>query len=267
MRTLKISALVLAASMMTGCFTRIETGFTGIRVNASKEIEGNELLPGSFNQTILGDVLLFPTKDIAVHIENKTPLTSENTPLSDFDLSIVYGVNPAAVAEIWSTKSKSFHAVEEDGDILLMHSYMATIVNNAAYKVVRQYKNLEVADNRQKIESEIREIVSDQLTSEKLGESITLSVVQVRNVQPNAEILKSATEYVRSLNELKTKENEIKIAEAESKRQQALANNGPQTIEYMKAQATLIVANAIAAGKVQTMVIPANASSLLNLGK
>jgi hypothetical protein len=256
MRILKLSAAIIAASLMTGCFTRIETGTTGIRINASKEIEGNELLPGSWNQTFVGDVLVFPTKDITVAIDNKTPLTSENTPLSDFDISIVYGVNPTSVADIWSTKSKSFHSVEQDGDILLMHSYMATIVNNAAYKVVRQYKNLEVADNRQKIEAEIRELVSQQLTEEKLGQAITLSVVQVRNVQPNAEILKSATEYVRSLNELKTKQNEILIAEAESKRMAALAQNSEQSIAYLNAQANMKIAEAIAAGKIGTILVP-----------
>lgn len=266
MRFLKISSIIAMLILATGC-TRIETGTTGIRINASKQIEGAELLPGSFNQIMVGDVLIFPTKDIVVSIENKTPLTAENTPLSDFDLSIVYGVSPSSVAEIWSTKSRSFHATQDDGDILLMYTYMNTIVNNAAYKVVRQYKNLEVADNRAKIEVEIQELVNKQLADEKLDSAISLSVVQVRNVQPNAEILKSATEYVRSLNELKTKENEIKIAEAESKRQQALSNNGPAAIEYMRAQATLIVANAIADGKVNTIIIPSDTNAILNLGK
>lgn len=249
-----------------GCMTRIETGSTGIRIDASKQIQGTELLPGTWAQTVIGDVLTFPTKDIVVDIQNRQPLTVENTPLSDFDISVVYGVNPQSVAEIYSTKSKSFHSVDSDGDILLMQSYLTTTVNNAAYKVVRNYKNLEVADNRDKIEQEIREIVTQQLKEEKLDTAIQLSVVQVKNVQPNAEILKSATEFVRSQNELKTKENEIKIAEAESKRMQALAQNSQQSIAYLNAQAQMKIAEAVANGKVQSILIP-HGMSFFNLNK
>lgn len=265
MKFVKFGLIAAAAVLATGC-TRIETGSTGIRIDASKQIQGTELLPGTWAQTVIGDVLTFPTKDIVVDIQNRQPLTVENTPLSDFDISVVYGVNPQSVAEIYSTKSKSFHSVDSDGDILLMQSYLTTTVNNAAYKVVRNYKNLEVADNRDKIEQEIREIVTQQLKEEKLDTAIQLSVVQVKNVQPNAEILKSATEFVRSQNELKTKENEIKIAEAESKRMQALAQNSQQSIAYLNAQAQMKIAEAVANGKVQSILIP-HGMSFFNLNK
>ena len=99
---------VLVAS---GC-TRIETGEVGVRVNLSKEIEPGELQPGSWNQTLVGEVLTFPVKDITVTLENKTPLTADNSALADFDISIVYGINPSSVAELYSTKAKSFHAFE-----------------------------------------------------------------------------------------------------------------------------------------------------------
>lgn len=265
MKFVKFGLIAAAAVLATGC-TRIETGSTGIRIDASKQIQGTELLPGTWAQTVIGDVLTFPTKDIVVDIQNRQPLTAENTPLSDFDISVVYGVNPQSVAEIYSTKSKSFHSVDSDGDILLMQSYLTTTINNAAYKVVRNYKNLEVADNRDKIEQEIREIVTQQLKEEKLDTAIQLSVVQVKNVQPNAEILKSATEFVRSQNELKTKENEIKIAEAESKRMQALAQNSQQSIAYLNAQAQMKIAEAVANGKVQSILIP-HGMSFFNLNK
>lgn len=265
MKFVKFGLIAAVAVLATGC-TRIETGSTGIRIDASKQIQGTELLPGTWAQTVIGDVLTFPTKDIVVDIQNRQPLTVENTPLSDFDISVVYGVNPQSVAEIYSTKSKSFHSVDSDGDILLMQSYLTTTINNAAYKVVRNYKNLEVADNRDKIEQEIREIVTQQLKEEKLDTAIQLSVVQVKNVQPNAEILKSATEFVRSQNELKTKENEIKIAEAESKRMQALAQNSQQSIAYLNAQAQMKIAEAVANGKVQSILIP-HGMSFFNLNK
>lgn len=244
--------LMIIAS--TAC-TRIETGEVGVRINASKQIEGTELQAGTFNQTIIGSILTFPVKDITVAIDNKTPMTADNSPLADFDITVVYGLNPTAVAELYSTKSKSFHT-ESGGDIYLMHSYMTTLVNNAAYKVVREYKSLEVADNRAKIEGQIRDVVAAELKEQKLDTSITLTVVQVRNILPNAEILKSATDYVRSQNALKIAENEVKLAKLESDRMAALANNSTQSIAYMQAQATLNLSQAALQGKINTILIP-----------
>jgi SPFH domain / Band 7 family len=248
---LALGAMIIAS---TAC-TRIETGEVGVRINASKQIEGTELQAGSFNQTIIGSILTFPVKDITVAIDNKTPMTADNSPLADFDITVVYGLNPTSVAELYSTKSKSFHS-ESGGDIYLMHSYMTTLVNNAAYKVVREYKSLEVADNRAKIEAQIRDVVSNELKDQKLDTSVTLTVVQIRNILPNADILKSATDYVRSQNALKIAENEVKLAKLESERMAALASNSGQSIAYMQAQATLNLSQAALNGKINTILIP-----------
>lgn len=259
----KLTAIAALAIAVTGC-SRIETGAVGVRLNASKQIEGTEMLPGSWNQTLIGSVLEFPVKDIVVALENKTPMTADNSALADFDITVVYGINPSSVAELYSTKSRSFHAASQDGT-LLMYNYMTTLVNNASYKAIRQYKALEVADNRAKLEAEILALVHEQLKSEKLDTAIQLSVVQIRNVAPNAEILKAATEFVKSQNELKIKENEVKLAKLESERMAALAQNSQQSIAYMQAQAMSSIAEGVKNGKVQTIIIPHNFQGMLNL--
>lgn len=250
-----LTGLVLGATLVVAGCTRIETGEIGVRINASKQIEGSELTAGSFNQTLIGSVLTFPVKDITVQVENKTPMTADNSPLADFDITVVYGLNPSSVAELYSTKSKSFHAVD-DGDIYLMKNYMNTLVNNASYKVVREYKSLEVADNRAKIETQIREVVAQELKAQNLDTAVSLTVVQVRNILPNAEILKSATDFVKSQNALKIAENEVKLAKLESERMAALASNSGQSIAYMQAQATLNLSQAALQGKINTILIP-----------
>jgi regulator of protease activity HflC (stomatin/prohibitin superfamily) len=260
---LKLATIVAAIVATTAC-TRIETGEVGVRVNASREIEGKELQPGSWNQTLIGSVLEFPVKDITVSLENKTPMTADNSALADFDITVVYAINPSSVSELYSTKSRSFHAEDKEG-IYLMYNYVSTLVNNAAYKAIRQYKALEVADNRAKIEEQIRIIVNEQLREEKLDTSITLNVVQIRNVAPNAEILRSATEFVKSQNELKIKENEVKLAKLEAERMSALAQNSGQSIAYMQAQAQMKIAEGIAAGKVQTIVVPVDFKGMVNI--
>lgn len=258
-----VALLLSLAVLSTGC-TRISTGEVGIRVDISKQVQGTELLPGSWNQTMVGEVMTFPTKDIAVTLENKSPMTSDNTALADFDLTIVYGITPTSVAELYNTKSKSFHAYnEKESDTYLMYNYMNTLVNNAAYKAVRGYKALDVADNRAKIEADIRDLVTEQLKEEKLDTSIQLSVVQIRNIAPNAEILAAATRYVQSQNELKIKTTEVEIAKKESERMAALANNSTQSIAYMQAQAALNISEGVKNGKVTTIIVPSNFTSLM----
>lgn len=251
-----VSAVVLSIAALSGC-TRIQTGEIGVRVDMSKQIQGSELQPGTWNQTLVGDVLTFPTKDIVVQLDNKTPMTADNSALADFDMTLVYSINPQSVAELYSTKSKSFHTYDEkEKDTLLMHSYVSTLINNAAYKVVRQYKALEVADNRAKIEQEILSIVASNLKDEKLDQAIQITVVQIRNIAANAEIMRAATEYVKSQNELRQREIEVQTAELEAKRMQILSSNSTQNIAYMQAQASMKLAEAVAAGKVQTILIP-----------
>ena len=261
----KIGLVAAAVVLATGC-TRITTGEVGVRVDASRQIQGTELMPGSWNQTVVGDVLTFPVKDIPINVENKTPLTSDNSALADFDITLVYNINPGSVAELYSTKSKAFHFFDErEKDTFLMFNYMVTLVNNASYKSVRQYKSLEVADNRAKIEQEIREAVNEQLKSEGLDKSLSVTVVQVRNVAPNADILRAATDFVKAQNELKIKQTEVEIAKKESERMAALANNSTQSIAYMNAQAALNISEGVKNGKVNTIVIPSTITALGNL--
>lgn len=265
MKRFSVLAIVAAVALIQGC-TRIESGEIGVRVNASKQVEGNELVSGSWNQTLIGDVLTFPIRDISMNVDNKNPLTSDNSALADFDMTIVYNINSTSVAELYTKKSKSFHYYDEkNNDTYLMFNYVGTISNNAAYKVVRQYKSLEVADNRQKIEAEIREAIGQQLKSESLENSIQITAVQVRQVTPNADILKSATEYVRAQNELRIKQTEVEIAKKEAERMQALSANGNQSIAFMEAQANLKIAEAIAAGKVNTIIVPRDFKGMVNV--
>lgn len=255
-----VAALVLSA---TAC-TRITTGEVGVRVDASRQVQGTELLPGSWNQTLVGDVITFPVKDVAVEINDKRYTTADNSALQDFDMTVVYSINPSSVSELYTSKSKAFHYFDEkERDTYLMYNYMQTLANNAAYKVVRKYNNLEVGDNRQKMEVEIRENFNEQLKAEKLDVALQVTAIQIRSVMPNAEIQQAATALVRSQNELKIKDNEVQIAKKEAERMQALAVNSKQSVEYMEAQAKMKIAEAIANGKVQTIIVPSNMTSLM----
>ena len=81
--------ILAGAVLMTGC-TRIETGEVGLRVGFDKQVKTEELLPGSFNQVIIGDVLTFPVKDVNVKLDDMTPIAKDNSTMKDFDAIVIY---------------------------------------------------------------------------------------------------------------------------------------------------------------------------------
>jgi hypothetical protein len=252
-----LSAAVLAA----GC-TRIETGEVGVRVGFDKQVQSGELLPGSFNQTLIGDVLTFPIKDVNVKLDDMTPVAKDNSTMKDFDAVVIYNINQAQVAELYSTKSQAFHA-KHNGDIYLMYNYIVQNARNAIYKEARKYEALDMADSRQAMEQSIKEQIQKSLADEKLDGSLTVTQVLIRNIVPADSVVASANDLVRAKNELKQKEVEVKTAKMEAERMAALSNQGSQSIAYMQAQAMMNISEGIKNGRVQTIVVPANFNALM----
>lgn len=261
-----LTLMILAgAVLMTGC-TRIETGEVGVRVGFDKQVKQGELLPGSFNQTLVGDVITFPVKDVNVKLEDMTPIAKDNSTMKDFDAVVIYNINPAQAAELYSTKSQAFH-VKHNGDTYLMFNYIHNAARNAIYKSARKYDALDMNDARAVMEQDMKEIIQKTLVDEKLDGSITISQVLIRNIVPADSVVDSANALVRAKNEFKQKEVEVKTAEAEARRMQALANQGSQSIAYMQARAQADIAEGIKNGKVNTVVIPFDFRGQVVVGK
>lgn len=258
-----IPVAVAAGALATGC-TIVDTGEVGLRVNFNKTIEAEERIAGSFNQTIVGKILTFPVKDVSVDVQNLTPLAADNSTMKEIDISVIYNITPSSVSELYINKSRSFHMVDKTGDIYLMHSYIYQTARNAVYKTARKYEALVMNDNRAQIEQEIQEIMVKTLSEEKLN-GIIISQVRVGSMVPSDAVKASADNLVRAKNEEKTKEVEVQIAKKEAERIAALnANAG--AISYMQAQAQMKIAEGIAEGKVQTVVIPYDFKGMLNVG-
>lgn len=192
------------------------------------------------------------------------PLASDNSTIKDFDMSIIYSVNPSSVSEIYINKNRGFHAENEDGDTLLMYNYIRQLGRNAVYKVARKYESLKMADNRAEIEQLVRAEVVNQLESEKLGDSINISQVLVRQVLPANNIVASANALVQAQNEQKKKMVEVQTAKLEAERITALNANAGAT-EYMAAMALQDIAEGVKNGKVNTIVVPYDFKGIVNV--
>jgi regulator of protease activity HflC (stomatin/prohibitin superfamily) len=263
MKYVRVFNLVSLVFLFSACI-RIESGEVGLRVGFDKQVNLEELRPGSFNQTLIGSVLTFPVRDITINLENINAQTLDNSTLKDLDIMIVYSINSASVGELYTTKSRGFHA-EQNGDWYLMYNYVVNVSRSAAYKAVRKHEALKVADSRQVIETDTLEFIRAAFKEEKLENSITVSQAQIRNIQPADSIIASANEVLRAQNDLKTKQIEVQTAQAEAQRLAALANNS-SSIKYMEAKALSDIAEGVKNGKVQTIVVPYDFKGLLQVG-
>jgi hypothetical protein len=245
---------VAAAVALVSACTRIETGEVGVRVGFDKQVKSGELLPGSFNQSIIGEVLTFPIKDVNVVLENMTPVAKDNSTMKDFDAVVVYNINPQQVAELYSTKNRSFHA-EFKGDTYVMYNYIVQNARNAIYKASRKYEALDMADARSDMETFIKEEIVRNLAEEKLDGSISISQVLIRNIVPADSVVASANELVKAKNEFKTEE--VKVATARKRNESMQANPMAIPLLMAEAQADAMrkLPDAIANFKGQTLVI------------
>jgi len=262
-RYAKVAVLVGLMATASAC-TRIETGEVGVRRSFDKTIETTELMPGSVNQTIFGDVMTFPTKDVQVDVADLTPLASDNSTVADFDMAVIYSINPGSVAELYIEKNRGFPAETENGDTLLMYNYIRQLGRNAVYKVARRYESLKMADNRAEMEQLIRQEIIANLAAEKLDGQIDVSQVLVRQVKPAANIVRSANLLVEAQNAEKQKQVEVRTAKLEAERIAALNANAGAT-KYMEATAIVTIAEAIKEGKVHTIVVPYDFQGIVNV--
>lgn len=259
----KVVLLLLA--VLSGC-ERIETGEVGLRIGFDKQVNTTELQPGSFNQTLVGNVLTFPVRDIALTLDDMHPQTADNSTLADMDITVIYSINPAAVGELYTTKSRAFHARDESDDIVLMYNYLTTVARSAAYKAAATHDALKTISARAEIEADTAKYITTALGDEKLDASLSITKVQVRNIQPAANIIASANAVITAQNNLKAKQVEVDIARKEAERLSLLSSNS-QNVRYMEAKALQDIAEGVKEGKVQSIVVPYDFKGIINVGK
>lgn len=261
----KIITIAAIAMTLAGCHI-VPEGAVGLRTNFDKTVEATERTAGSFNQVIIGSVEDFPIREIPMVATDMRPPASDNSPMDDFDVTVVYSINPKAVSDLYINKSRGFHAEAEGGGTLLMYSYLQTTVRNAVYKVARDYDSITMNNYRDDIEKKIAEQVKHSLAKEKLDGSIVIGQVQVKSIEPPAAVKAAAIRLVAAKAENAAKDVEVETAKKEAERVQALSQN-KGAIEYMDAQARLEIAYALREGKVNSVIVPFDFKGIVNAGK
>jgi hypothetical protein len=256
----------LAIAMSVAACSPVHTGYVGLRTDFNNQVVDREITEGQWAQHLVGSVEEFPIREVGIVLNDRRPITAENTPLGDFDATITYNINPGSVSELWAKRSRTFHGYHADTrEWHLMETRLVTMADNAILRTIRQYKQLEVNDKRDLIEKEILSHLNDELAKEHIDGNIVINSVVVKAMTPHPDILNSALAVVRTQNDLKVKQNEVDIAKKEAERMAALSANSQQSIAYMDAEARRMMGQAMLAGKVNTIVVPMDFKGIVNV--
>ena len=256
--------VLLGAIVLSGC-TRVETGEVGLRQGFDKTIQKTELMPGSFNQTIMGDVLLFPVKQIGLQLDNIKPQTKDNSTLADMDVTVVYNINPSSVGDLYTTEAHTFNAIDSKGQTLLMYNYLMTVSNSASFKAVNKFDALDVSKNRDAIEKDIAVIITEAIAAKKLDMAITIAQVQIKSILPDASIIASANAVITAQNAQRAAAVAVGTAKLEAERNDYLSR--PTNLQFMRAKAELNISEAALAGHVNAILIPHGMTMFGGVGK
>lgn len=240
-----IALSVLAvAPLATGCVTFIEDGEVGLRKKWGS-VNPQELRTGA-HTTFSSDVLPFSIRENIFTVADLKPQTKNSTIMKDFDVDINYSVEPSAVAELYTRYSKTYHEVNDEGEIYPMVGFLRRFVNTAVNKAVRKHEALDVNTSRSLIEQDIQAQLNQVLDSQGLSGKIKINSVTVTGVQLPDNLVASVNRQVAARAEKEAKQIEVETARMEADRIRLLSGQASQTyVDQIRAQADLNRAEAL----------------------
>jgi regulator of protease activity HflC (stomatin/prohibitin superfamily) len=265
---LKLCFVVLMMSMFAAC-GRIDTGHTGVRTHWDKTVDSAVVTPGPY-LAVTDSVQQYVTNEVTFEIKDLTPQTLDRSYLKDLDFSYTYKVTsnnlPALVTDF-----KNRTAVYGD-DYYPMGLYVDTQIRAAAFTAAGKFNAMDANAHRSEIEKDIIQIVTNKFHEEKLDGIISVSQVTIRNIEVDPKLQDAVVRQLNAQTDNKTKDVEIDTANKETKRIEALQAAGNSTanagyIALLNAQSNAKIAEGIANGRVNTIVVPSDFKGIVNTAK
>jgi regulator of protease activity HflC (stomatin/prohibitin superfamily) len=265
MKFLKVLLVSFVVLMMAAC-GRIDTGHTGVRTSWNKQVQTQVVTPG-FYVAVTDDVVQYVTNEITFKMENEKPQTSDKTYLKDLDATYTWQVTSGDLPTL-VTRFKNRTFVQGD-DRYPMGIYVDAVMQRSLAQAVSEVDALDANQKRSFIESETIRFATEKFKEENLDHDIKINQVIVKNIEVDPKLQDSILRNVTAIKDNQTKDTEIDSARKEALRMAALtANaNNPAYISILNAQANMKIAEGIANGRVNTIVVPSDFKGIVNTAK
>lgn len=220
-RLLAIATIAIAAPLLTGCFSQIDTGNVGV-TKTGGQYNQTEITPG-WSFTGFSTVYEVSGRENAITFENMTPRSANQIVLQDVDIDIYVQLNTAKAAETM-TRFAGDLGKNKEGDYVPGYNYVSRIARETAYEA---FATIDAAD-MQKRRSEIPALVQKALQTKldaALGEKgwFTVTQVNLRNIVVDPKLEESQRAAAQQIYDNQKKDALVEAAkkDAEIKRQQA----------------------------------------------
>ena len=190
---------VLALALASGCATSIPPGQAGLYVYAGKGLDNHLLTEGLYWHMPWNNIILFPTQ-WHEYEEKMHVLTADDVHL---DVQAGVAIKP---------KLSELYALQED----LGPGYYDTIVQSAFFTATRtvlaHYNMVDIPENSEKIENEIREHVEQRIA----GHHLDLGRIALQHIDYPPTVQAAIEQRLVVQQQQTQKEAEIKIAAQEA---------------------------------------------------
>ena len=207
-----VAVLCILASCVAGCTTSIPAGKVGMFVYAGKGLDNHVLKEGLYWHLPWNDIIVYPAQ-WNEYEEQMHVLTQDDVHL---DVQAGVAIRPK-LAEVYQ--------LQQD----LGTRYYDTIVQSAFFTATRtvlaHYNMVDIPENSEKIENEIREHVAQRIE----GHHLELGRVALQHIDYPPVVQRAIEQRLVTQQQLTQKESEIKIAAQEAEIARIRATSASET--------------------------------------
>jgi len=257
----KLFTVIGVALSVTGCFRVVETGQVGIRTTFTGKIESEELQQG-FHLKILSDIKKFSVKQIPIDLSDLKPKASDNLRLQDFDVTVYYTINPAAVSDIY-IKYQNSTIQSPDGVYYPAYQLIHNLARSAANDAVSKFPSMQLNEKRLELENNIMASLQSELDAAEKG-VFTVDRVNVTNIITDPTVEQSIQKIADTENQKIIARNQLEIAKTQAEEYKIRSESITESILQDK---QLDVLMKLATTENRVFVIPQDFKGIVNIGK
>lgn len=257
----KLFTVIGVALSVTGCFKVVETGQVGIRTTFTGKIESEELQQG-FHLKILSDIKKFSVKQIPIDLSDLKPKASDNLRLQDFDVTVYYTINPAAVSDIY-IKYQNSTIQSPDGVYYPAYQLIHNLARSAANDAVSKFPSMQLNEKRLELENNIMASLQSELDAAEKG-VFTVDRVNVTNIITDPTVEQSIQKIADTENQKIIARNQLEIAKTQAEEYKIRSESITESILQDK---QLDVLMKLATTENRVFVIPQDFKGVVNIGK
>ena len=259
----KLFTVIGVALSVTGCFRVVETGQVGIKTTFSGKIESEELQQGfHFYFRGLSDIKKFSVKQIPIDLSDLKPKASDNLRLQDFDVTVYYTINPAAVSDIY-IKYQNSTVQSPDGVYYPAYQLIHNLARSAANDAVSKFPSMQLNEKRLELENNIMASLQSELDTAERG-VFTVDRVNVTNIITDPTVEQSIQRIADTENQKIIARNQLEIAKTQAEEYKIRSESITESILRDK---QLDVLMKLATTENRVFVIPQDFKGIVNIGK